>query len=400
MNDIKDTVTSATANLSIVLDKVLVFGRSNLNLTDKGYLLEDDSILAFNVERDGRKTRGPAMGVSVGKLEEKMVRSSDTKAAEADTDSDKTPRPTLQAKSMLTSQFSKISKIGPNPGDLIRHLNITYLEESPSPEPEGADEHKLEEPKQGKPTSEVPKMQELATKVLELVERKKGAPKVEAPGKEAPKPEAQKPESAQPAKATAVKKDDNTKLGSRCVLITGLPYGFTIPELLNLIKPTKNTLVIEIKMTKSFSGMLHFFKPEGAQDFLKQYPEGYITFEYKEPELGLMEWRAKPQLWGEYTRILPESLPWHITETGATRYLRIYGRKPTTLKDADKLWTLEDYRKVLGQPIYDGKIYFEKDRKEVAVLEFLAIKQSVYARAKFRGFDGFQEASYQYLPDP
>ncbi|KAF3919269.1 hypothetical protein ABW20_dc0103200 [Dactylellina cionopaga] len=70
VQDTKGTATQATANLSIVLDKVLVFGKNqDFAVTDKGYFLEDDSVLRFNSEGDGGKGRAPALGVGINKAE-------------------------------------------------------------------------------------------------------------------------------------------------------------------------------------------------------------------------------------------------------------------------------------------------------------------------------------------
>ncbi|KAK6543141.1 hypothetical protein TWF694_007061 [Orbilia ellipsospora] len=312
------TATQATANLSIILDKILVFGKNqDFAVTDKGYFLEDDSVLRLNTEGEGIKGKSPALGVNISKPESQKP----TKLNEHNS-----PRPATAIKLI---------------GNALQDITMKDFASLPSPK----------------------------SVTYDLEPKKTGS---------------------------------GYKPNSRCVLIAGLPYGFTVSELLNLITPTKNTLVLEVKLTKSYSGLIYFYFPEGARDFMAQFPNGYLGFPFEEPDLGTMEWRAKPQFWGDYEPITPESLVHQIEKHGATRFLRIRGRRPTTLKGGNPLWTLDDYRAAHNEfQIYDGHVYEdETSEQEIADLEFSSISFCVYAKAILCEKDGFSKAEFEYLPDP
>ncbi|EPS35861.1 hypothetical protein H072_10659 [Dactylellina haptotyla CBS 200.50] len=305
------TVTQAKADLSIILDKILVFGdKKELVLTDKGYFLEDDSVLRFNVEGAGQKGRGPVLGATIHHPK-----------------NEKTSQPSNQKLSQLA------------------------------------------------------KSKETFESALRGMTFKEFVPNIRDPGPD-----------TEISRELEIKGEYSSK-NSRCVLITGLPYGFKVSELLNLIHPTKNTLVVEVKMTKSYSGLISFYKPQGAKDFISQYPQGFITFPFEDPDLGKMEWRARLEPWEPYEPINGSMLTGQTDDFNAT----------TTVKEADSLWTMGDYRTRAGiiLQIYDGKIYRDvKTQNEVADLEFLSIKGAVAARASLQETEGFNGATFEYLPDP
>ncbi|EGX47355.1 hypothetical protein AOL_s00083g448 [Orbilia oligospora ATCC 24927] len=184
---------------------------------------------------------------------------------------------------------------------------------------------------------------------------------------------------------------------SRSVIIAGLPYGFKVKQVLDLIEPTKNTGVIEIKLTKAYAALFSFLTPAGAQDFLSQWKSGFITFPYEDEELGRVEWRSRVLPWGVYVPVKP-SLRGYI-EKGATRYLCIHGRNPITIREANLTWSLDNYRHCLGNHIYDGRIYRDDQDTEIAELEFLSVSRAVQALHFLKPKDGFARATFTFLPD-
>ncbi|KAJ6260447.1 hypothetical protein Dda_4673 [Drechslerella dactyloides] len=336
------TVVQATAHLSISLDKVMLFDQGlELDNTDKGTVLQEGSAMRLTMEGNGQKGRAPALGIDILKAEN------------------------------VTPENIKPENVKPiGPVTPIRQPPTTSVPEK----------KRVEEPlrqtlfKNSQPTSGLPMLGQRSSQAQII----------------------------SPATVAAVQELKEIKLPTRCVLITGLPHGFKVSKILELIKPTRNTLVIEIQLTKSNSTLFHFFTPEGAKDFITQFPNGNIEFEYVDPELGPMDYSPKAQLWGDFVAIKGTEMINQVRDHGATRYLKICGRNPTTIKEATSggVWSLDKYREYLGATLYDGIVRRDNNGQEIAELEFLSIHACLFAHAKLRAMDGFGGAKFECLPDP
>ncbi|KAK6359634.1 hypothetical protein TWF696_000778 [Orbilia brochopaga] len=338
----KGTVVQGTAHLSISIDKVLLFGQGlELDTNDQDVVLEEGSAVRLSMEGTGQKGRAPALGVKIIKAENVKPES---------------------------IKPENVKPLGSKP-------LVPVTPTTPQPETKRVEEplrHSLF--KHSRPT--------LGST---LFGQHKSQPQITSP-----------------ASIAAVQEFNDVKMTTRCVLITGLPYGFKPSNVLGLIKPTKHTLVIEIQLTKSNSALFHFFTPEGAQDFMSQFPDGNIDFKFVDPDLGPMDYRAKAQLWGDFVAIKGTEMVIQIRDHGATRYLGVYGRNPTTVREANssEAWPLEKYRELLGVMLHDGKVRRDNNGQEIAELEFLTVQQAVFAHAKLRTLDGFGAAKFEPLPDP
>ncbi|KAF3923435.1 hypothetical protein ABW21_db0207004 [Orbilia brochopaga] len=284
------TVVQATANLSISIDKVLLFGQGlELATDEKGAVFQDGSAVKFSMEGTGQKGRAPALGVNIIKAEN------------------------VKPENLKPENVKPLGPVTPT------HpvAPVAFLPEK-----------KHEEPLR-----------------QQMVRSSLGFPLF---GRQKTQTE-----FASPASAAAVQDFPPLKIATRCVLITGLPVGFKATSILELIKPTRNTLVIEVQLTQSNSALFHFFTPDGAQDFISQFPGGYIDFKFVDPDLGPMEHRAKAQLWGDFVAIKNPDVV-----VQATRFLGVSGRNPTTIKEATSgdVWSLGNYREHLGAMVYDAKV--------------------------------------------
>ncbi|KAK6527932.1 hypothetical protein TWF281_009193 [Arthrobotrys megalospora] len=387
---VQDTASEATASLSIVLDKVMVFGKNQeFVVTDQGCALDDGSVLRFTAEGDGHPSRGPALGIKIEKAKNekpiKMLKSG-------------TPKPIVQR--LFT----------PTPTDIVIDLSSLELEPEDSRLPEAV--QKLAAKATAKANAQVAVEQRAKAAAAEQAAKAAAEQAAKANLQLAIDTSVQSPtvpavvgssgDSGKKEKALILDSTKLTVLGgaltSRSVAISGLPYGFKVKQVLDFINPTKNTQVIEIKMTKSYSALLGFLTPAGAQDFVSQYKSGVVTFVYQDDDLGMVEWRSKIVLWGDYVPIKPESVPGFVAK-GATRYLTVRGRNPITIREANQTWTLDQYRHCLGSQIYDGRIYRDDQDYEVAELEFLSIARAISAIHAFKPKDGFGRATFKFLPD-
>ncbi|KAK6345141.1 hypothetical protein TWF718_007070 [Orbilia javanica] len=327
----------AICKLSVEIDKTLAFGGDHeLVNTEKG-----GSMVSLGVEGDGRSGQGPALKVVVPRVENERFGIS----AEVGGTLAATRKPFPPTSKDFVIDLTKLELEGEN-GQLPKVFQKLSVEAT------------------GKAKAAVKAATQSPT-VSEVIASSKG-------------------------------NGDGTP--SRSVVIVGLPYEFTVKQVLDLIKPTTNTRVIEIKITKEHAALLSFLTPAGAEDFLSQWESGFVTFPYEDEGLGKVEWRSRVLPWGTYVPIKPESLCGYI-EKGATRYLRIRGRNPITIREANLTWSLDNYRHCLGNHIYDGHIYRDDQTSEVAELEFLSVARAVSALHSFKPKDGFARATFTFLPD-
>ncbi|KAK6520464.1 hypothetical protein TWF506_000718 [Arthrobotrys conoides] len=331
----------ATAKLSIELDKVLVLGKKHdFMAPGNGGFLEKGSTVSLNVAGDGRQGQGPALRVVICEVKNEGPGKPTTDGA---------------------VQVSPQKPFAPTSRDVVIDLNSLDLEE---------EDHQLQQPIK-EPSAE-------------------GVAKAEA----AIEGTAQ----SSTASVAAGSSNGDGDATSRSVIIAELPYGFKVKQVLDLIEPTKNTLVIEIKLTKAYAALLGFLTPAGAQDFLSQWESGFVTFPHEDEELGRVEWRSKVLPWGTYVPVKPDSLRGYI-EKGATRYLCIRGRNPITIREVNLTWSVDNYRHCLGNQIYDGHVYRDGQDCEVAELEFLSVSRAIQALHFFKSKDGFSRATFTFLPD-
>ncbi|TGJ74471.1 hypothetical protein EYR41_001476 [Orbilia oligospora] len=329
----------AVAKLSIELDKVLVLDKKHdFMAPENGGFLEKGSTVSLNVEGDTRQDQGPALRVVIREV----------KNREPD-------KPTGAGAAQVTAQ----NPFPPTSRDAVDLNGLEFEDE----------DDKLPQAIQNV-------FAHATTEAKVAVE-----------------------ETAQSSKASvaASPPESDGATPSRSVIIAGLPYGFKVKQVLDLIEPTKNTGVIEIKLTKAYAALLGFLTPAGAQDFLSQWKSGFITFPYEDEELGRVEWRSRVLPWGVYVPVKP-SLRGYI-EKGATRYLCIHGRNPITIREANLTWSLDNYRHCLGNHIYDGRIYRDDQDSEIAELEFLSVSRAVQALHFLKPKDGFARATFTFLPD-
>ncbi|KAF3159513.1 hypothetical protein TWF788_003736 [Orbilia oligospora] len=329
----------AVAKLSIELDKVLVLDKKHgFMAPENGGFLEKGSTVSLNVEGDTQQGQGPALRVVIREV----------KNREPD-------KPTGAEAGQATAQ----NPFPPTSRDVVDLNSLEFEDEDDSP-PQAIQNISAQS----------------TTEAKVAVEKTAQSSKA-------------------PVATNSPENDGATP--SRSVIIAGLPYGFKVKQVLDLIEPTKNTGVIEIKLTKAYAALLGFLTPAGAQDFLSQWKSGFITFPYEDEELGRVEWRSRVLPWGVYVPVKP-SLRGYI-EKGATRYLCIHGRNPITIREANLTWSLDNYRHCLGNHIYDGRIYRDDQDSEIAELEFLSVSRAVQALHFLKPKDGFARATFTFLPD-
>ncbi|KAK6360701.1 hypothetical protein TWF730_006830 [Orbilia blumenaviensis] len=187
---------------------------------------------------------------------------------------------------------------------------------------------------------------------------------------------------------------------SRSIIIWDLPRRLSVEEILDLITPTKNTHVIEIKLVLGDAITLSFATPAGAKDFLSQWESGSIVFPYSDEQLGTVEWKCRVQILGNFVPVKPETLPDYLGR-GATRYLRIRGRSPIAIREAHLTWSLDKYCSHLGihNHVYTGQVYRDEQDFEIVELGFLSVSRAISLLHVLKDKDGFLRSSVAFLAD-